>query len=104
MAHRTGTWGIRYSAIYKDDDFEYRHAIMSQKLFKANKPPTTMLMTETDWRNLGIQVDHGWVHYMIHGPEPHIILFRRPLEVTTQRTTITQPESESIATSQATTN
>lgn len=21
----------------------------------------------------------GWVHYMIHEPEPHILLFRRPL-------------------------
>jgi len=21
----------------------------------------------------------GWVHYMAHEPEPHILLFRRPL-------------------------
>lgn len=35
-------------------------------------------MTETEWRNLGIQQSPGWVHYMIHSPEMHVILFRRP--------------------------
>lgn len=35
-------------------------------------------MTETEWRNLGIQQSPGWIHYMIHSPEMHVILFRRP--------------------------
>nr|CAX75014.1 Cyclin-dependent kinase subunit 30A [Schistosoma japonicum] len=35
-------------------------------------------MSEMEWRKLGIQQSAGWVHYMIHEPEPHIILFRRP--------------------------
>ncbi len=34
-------------------------------------------MTETEWRNLGVQQSVGWVHYMIHVPEPHILMFRR---------------------------
>ncbi|KAL6449164.1 hypothetical protein ACFW04_000685 [Cataglyphis niger] len=34
-------------------------------------------MTETEWRNLGVQQSPGWVHYMMHGPEPHVLLFRR---------------------------
>uniref|UniRef100_A0A8I5YV62 Cyclin-dependent kinases regulatory subunit n=1 Tax=Pongo abelii TaxID=9601 RepID=A0A8I5YV62_PONAB len=41
--------------------------------------PKTHLMSESEWRNLGVQQSQGWVHYMIHEPEPHILLFRRPL-------------------------
>jgi len=26
-----------------------------------------------------VQQSHGWIHYLIHEPEPHILLFRRPL-------------------------
>jgi cyclin-dependent kinase regulatory subunit CKS1 len=26
----------------------------------------------------------GWVHYAIHKPEPHIMLFRRPLNFDAQ--------------------
>lgn len=41
--------------------------------------PKTHLMTESEWRTLGVQQSQGWVHYMIHEPEPHILLFRRPI-------------------------
>ncbi len=34
-------------------------------------------MTEAEWRGLGVQQSQGWIHYMIHEPEPHILLFRR---------------------------
>lgn len=40
--------------------------------------PRHRLMTEREWRALGIQQSYGWEHYMIHAPEPHVILFRRP--------------------------
>lgn len=36
-------------------------------------------MTETEWRNLGVVQSHGWEHYMIHTPEPHVLLFKREL-------------------------
>lgn len=49
-------------------------------------------MTETEWRNLGIQQSPGWQHYLQHGPELHVILFRRPktevVPVTTQGASI----------------
>ena len=45
----------------------------------AKLVPKTHLMTETEWRRLGVQQSQGWIHYMIHQPEPHILLFRRPL-------------------------
>ncbi|MBN3303191.1 CKS1 protein, partial [Amia calva] len=41
--------------------------------------PTSHLMSEDEWRTLGVQQSQGWIHYMIHKPEPHILLFRRPL-------------------------
>lgn len=53
-----------------------RHVHLPKDL--AKKVPRNRLMTEYEWRELGIQQSAGWVHYMIHEPEPHIILFRRP--------------------------
>lgn len=32
---------------------------------------------QNEWRGLGVQQSRGWVHYAIHRPEPHIMLFRR---------------------------
>lgn len=37
------------------------------------------LLLEADWRNIGVQQSRGWQHYMFHRPEPHVLLFRRPL-------------------------
>ncbi|XP_065353245.1 cyclin-dependent kinases regulatory subunit-like [Cloeon dipterum] len=68
---------IRYSERYTDDQFEYRHVQLPPEL--TPKVPTTHLMTETEWRNLGVQQSPGWVHYMLHAPEPNILLFRRPI-------------------------
>lgn len=36
------------------------------------------LLSEQEWRGLGIQQSKGWVHYEVHKPEPHVLLFRRP--------------------------
>jgi len=68
---------IYYSDKYTDDIYEYRHVIVPKKL--ANMIPKTHTMSEAEWRGLGVQQSLGWVHYMLHGPEPHILLFRRPL-------------------------
>ena len=38
------------------------------------------LLSEDEWRHIGIVQSLGWEHYLIHGPEPHIFLFRRVLE------------------------
>jgi cyclin-dependent kinase regulatory subunit CKS1 len=31
---------------------------------------------QSEWRGLGVQQSRGWVHYAIHRPEPHIMLYR----------------------------
>ncbi|MBN3323005.1 CKS1 protein, partial [Atractosteus spatula] len=30
--------------------------------------PTSHLMSEEEWRSLGVQQSQGWIHYMIHKP------------------------------------
>jgi len=67
---------ICYSDKYSDDHYEYRHVILPKDL--AELVPRTHLMTESEWRNLGVQQSPGWTHYLIHEPEPHVLLFRRP--------------------------
>lgn len=68
---------IIYSAKYEDDEYEYRHVILPRSI--ACKLQRGYLMDEHEWRAIGVQQSRGWVHYMWHRPEPHILLFRRPL-------------------------
>lgn len=68
---------IQYSEKYYDDTYEYRHVILPPDIAKLL--PKNKLLSEAEWRNLGVQQSRGWVHYAIHRPEPHILLFRRPL-------------------------
>lgn len=69
---------VKYSEKYYDDEYEYRHVVLPSKT--AATVPRSHLMTESEWRNIGVLQSPGWVHYMIHNPEPHILLFRRPKE------------------------
>lgn len=34
----------------------------------AKMVPLNRLMSENEWRSIGIQQSHGWVNYMKHGP------------------------------------
>ncbi|XP_073989480.1 cyclin-dependent kinases regulatory subunit-like [Rhodnius prolixus] len=68
---------IYYSEKYCDNEYEYRHVVLPKELAKL--VPKTKLLTEEEWRALGVQQSPGWIHYMIHSPEPHILLFRRRL-------------------------
>jgi len=46
--------------------------------FDASKG-TLKLLWEEEWRGLGITQSLGWEHYEVHEPEPHILLFKRPI-------------------------
>ncbi|EDL12972.1 mCG117418 [Mus musculus] len=65
MSHKQ----IYYSDIYDDEEFEYRHVMLPKDIAKL--VPKTHLMSESEWRKLGVQQSQGWLHYMIHEPEPH---------------------------------
>lgn len=66
-----------YIEKYADADNEYRHVILPKELSKTL--PKSRLLTEQEWRGIGVQQSRGWQHYAIHRPEPHILLFRRRL-------------------------
>ncbi|GJN30296.1 hypothetical protein PR202_gb18589 [Eleusine coracana subsp. coracana] len=68
---------IQYSEKYFDDTFEYRHVVLPPEVAKLL--PKNRLLSENEWRAIGVQQSRGWIHYAIHRPEPHIMLFRRPL-------------------------
>ncbi|CAN8064016.1 unnamed protein product [Agarophyton chilense] len=70
------THQIQYSDKYYDDVYEYRHVILPADI--AKHVPKNRLLAESEWRSIGVQQSRGWVHYAIHRPEPHILLFRRP--------------------------
>ena len=48
---------IYYSDKYTDDEYEYRHVMLPKDL--AKMVPKTHLMSETEWRNLGVQQSQG---------------------------------------------
>ncbi|KAH9928155.1 CKS-domain-containing protein [Fomitopsis serialis] len=76
---------IHYSDRYTDDEYEYRHVILPKPLFKMipktffnpDKSGTLRLLSEQEWRGIGITQSLGWEHYEVHAPEPHVLLFRR---------------------------
>ena len=41
--------------------------------------PKGKLMSEREWRSIGIQMSLGWEHYCEYKPESNVLLFRRPL-------------------------
>ncbi|TPX18388.1 uncharacterized protein E0L32_011721 [Thyridium curvatum] len=77
---------IHYSARYSDDEYEYRHVQLPKAMLKAipkeyhdSSKGTLKLLWEDEWRAMGITQSLGWEHYEVHEPEPHILLFKRPL-------------------------
>jgi cyclin-dependent kinase regulatory subunit CKS1 len=70
---------IEYSSKYHDKVYEYKHVLLPKDDFDKIQP--NMLLSEEDWRGLGLAMSKGWKHYTIHKPEPHILLFRRPLGI-----------------------
>lgn len=74
---------IQYSDKYADDVYEYRHVILPDKVAKNVRLffNSKNLLTEADCRQIGVKQSPGWQHYAWHDPEPHILLFRRPVVV-----------------------
>jgi len=67
----------------------YRHVILPKDLAKTL--PKSRLLTESEWRGIGVQQSRGWQHYAIHRPEPHILLFRRVRLVIVDTTRVALP-------------
>lgn len=46
--------------------FPHRHVVLPREMIKY--VPRSHLMSEDEWRQLGVQQSQGWIHYMIHEP------------------------------------
>ncbi|CAG9327078.1 unnamed protein product [Blepharisma stoltei] len=68
---------IEYSEKYYDSVWEYRQVIFPKK--KGKEFRKRGLLSEDEWRSEGVQMTKGWQHYGAHPPEPHVLLFRRPI-------------------------
>lgn len=80
--------GYFYSDKYFDDKYEYRHVVAKSEynirrcksaITLPESPGVSKLLTEEEWRNIGIQQSEGWEHFMVHRPEKNVLLFRRRL-------------------------
>ncbi|OAG31540.1 cyclin-dependent kinase regulatory subunit CKS1 [Nematocida displodere] len=67
---------IYYSEPYEDERKNlYRHVILPLEISKY--VPKNKLLSEGEWRDLGVMQSRGWRHYMVYKPEPHILLFKK---------------------------
>jgi len=68
--------------------------MVPKEYFNPDDSGTLRLLSEAEWRGIGITQSLGWEHYEVHGlimlscslktgltiapaPEPHVLLFRR---------------------------
>lgn len=96
---------ISYSPRYHDDKYEFRSVelcssfcfgfvswgklivwiLMSDRHITVPPavaklvPSDCPLLTEHEWRSLGIRQSRGWIHYGYFPPHRSVLLFRRPL-------------------------
>jgi len=78
MPSNQPTKSPRYSSIYEDDIYQYRHVILDKSM--VSLIPKNRLMDECEWRALDIKQGPHWEHYLIHKPEPFVLMFRRLLK------------------------
>lgn len=43
-----------------------RHVMLPKEIAKL--VPKSHLMSEAEWRGIGVQQSQGWIHYMMHKP------------------------------------
>ena len=72
---------IEYSDKYRDDFYEYRHVLLSKNAYERLKriDGKRRILSEDEWRYVGIQQSRGWQHFLNGGAEPNILVFRRPI-------------------------
>ena len=46
--------------------FVFRHVMLPKEIAKL--VPKNHLMSESEWRSIGVQQSQGWKHYMVHEP------------------------------------
>ena len=78
---------FEYSDKFCDSFYEYRHVLLTKRAFLLindifNKEKKGQrVLTEYEWRTLGIQQSAGWENYIVLPNEPNVLLFRRPKDI-----------------------
>ncbi|KAG0203187.1 Cyclin-dependent kinases regulatory subunit (Cell division control protein cks1) [Mortierella sp. GBA30] len=81
---------IEYGDVYCDNTYEYRNVTLPKVMLQyierrfMEKPDdkhcyTLRTLKEEEWRAIGIVMSQYWDNWMRHDPEPHVLLFRRPV-------------------------
>lgn len=68
---------IRYADKFITGEYEYTHVILPKHFLPKL---TGQLLTDKDWKLLGINICSSWENYMVYAPEKHVILFRRKVQ------------------------
>ena len=53
-----------YSERFMDGSFEYRYVVLPREA--ATELKNKKVLTEEEWRGMGIQQSRGWEHYGFH--------------------------------------
>ncbi|KAF9938342.1 Cyclin-dependent kinases regulatory subunit (Cell division control protein cks1) [Mortierella alpina] len=81
---------IEYGDVYYDSKYEYRNVTLPKIMLSfidrrfmeyPDNPYCNILriLSEEEWRAVGITMSQYWDNWMRHDPEPHVLLFRRPV-------------------------
>lgn len=61
---------LNYTTFHLLTPSKYRHVILPKSIARTLKKDT--LMSEEEWRGIGVQQSRGWIHYMVHRPGEHL--------------------------------
>lgn len=53
----------------------FRHVVLPKEMVKL--VPKNHLMSEQEWRGIGVQQSQGWIHYMTHQPGQYCLFFAK---------------------------
>ncbi len=68
---------IKYSDKYFALDYEYTSVILPKKYLSQVTGRKTL--NHEQMKSLGIEISQEWENYLVHEPEPHVVLLRRKL-------------------------
>ena len=67
---------IKYSSSFTAVDYEYSSVILPKNKLKYL---TGKVLSGEEMKKIGISLTSDWENYMIHTPEPHVLLIRKKI-------------------------
>jgi len=67
---------IKYSSVVTDDYFQYR--LVRIPVWLSRQIGLNRLLSECEWRCIGVQMSRGWMHFDLNPECPHLLKFRKP--------------------------